>query len=314
MNTDRRPDGDLVAAVNRLGELGLGVQGIHVHDRDRPPVEARWAADIRRDVFSASKTFVSVAVGMAEAEGLLEVEDLVLDHLGHLVPAAAPGVEAITIRQLLTMSSGISYRWDDPDGDHPGDAARDILTTPLGAAPGTTFAYRGANSYLLSRIIHACSGQDLRDFLLPRLFEPLGINNPQWQRCPLGFSLGAIGLQLRTEEMARLARTLLDGGRFGNRQLVPTEYVSAMITDTMPTGGHVATGATAPHPDNARYGRHVWICARDGAWRMDGIYGQFSIVLPHQHTCVTITAHYLGPTTDILDAVWSEIVPVLQAG
>ncbi len=218
----------------------------------------------------------------------------------------------ITIRHLLTMSSGIVYRWDEPDADHHGDVAQDILTTPVGGAvPGATFAYRGANTYLISRIIHACSGQDLRDFLLPRLFAPLGIHNPQWLRCPLGYSLGAVGLLLRTEEIARLGRTLLDDGRYGNRQIVPAEYVAAMITDTIPTGEHRATGATASHPDNARYGRHVWLCHRDDAWRMDGIYGQFSIVMPHQQACITITSHYQGPTTDILDAIWSDIVPAL---
>jgi hypothetical protein len=63
-----------------------------------------------------------------------------------------------------------------------------------------------------------------------------------------------------------------------------------MTADTVPTDGHIATGATAPHPDNARYGRHVWMCARDGAWRMDGIYGQFGIVLPNHRACVTVTA------------------------
>jgi CubicO group peptidase (beta-lactamase class C family) len=218
----------------------------------------------------------------------------------------------ITIRQLLTMSSGITYRWDDPDGDHPGDVARDIVTTPLGAVPGTTFAYRGANTYLLSRIIHARSGQDLRDFLLSRLFSPLGIRHPQWLRCPLGYSLGAVGLLLRTEEVARLGRTLLDDGRYGGRQIIPIGYVRAMTSDNIATDGHRATGAIGPHPDNARYGRHVWMCDRDDAWRMDGIYGQFSIMLPRHRACITVTSHYQGPTTDILDAVWDNIVARLR--
>ena len=300
-----------MTAIQALGDQGFGVEGVHVHVRDRPPVEKYWVADIRRDIFSASKTFTSVAVGIAQGEGLLDGDDLVLSHLDHLTSAPATGVEAITIRQLLNMSSGITYRWHDPDADHPGDAASDILSTPLGATPGATFAYRGANTYLLSRIIHACSGQDLRDFLLPRLFTPLGIKNPQWLRCPLGYSLGAVGLHLRTEEMARLGCTLLDDGGYGGQQLVPAEYVASLTADSVPTGGHVATGAAAPHPDNARYGRHVWLCDRDAAWRMDGMYGQFSIVLPRQQACVTTTAHYRGPTTDILDAIWSAIVPAL---
>lgn len=303
-----------MAAIVAVGEQGLGIEGIHVHQADRPPVEQHWVANIRRDIFSASKTFTSIAVGIAEAEGLLDVNDLVLSHLGNLdlAATATPGSETITIQQALTMSSGITYRWNDPDADHPGDAASEILRTPLGAAPGTAFAYRGANTYLLSRIIHACSGQDLRDFLLPRLFTPLGIKNPQWLRCPLGYSLGAIGLQLRTEELSRLGRALLNGGHYGNRQLIPADYVASLIDDTVPTDGHIATGASAPHADNAWYGRHVWLCGRDEAWRMDGIYGQFSIMLPRQRACVTITAHYRGPTTDILDAVWSAIVPALN--
>ena len=302
---------DLAAAIQAVGELNLGIEGVHVHVHGQAPIERHWVADIRRDVFSISKTFTSVAIGIAQSEGLLDVDDAALTYLEHIAPDPAASFEKITIRHLLTMSSGINYRWDDPDADHDGDVAYDIVTAPLGAPPGTTFAYRGANTYLLSRIVHACSGQDLRDFLLARLFTPLGIHNPQWLRCPLGYSLGAVGLLLRTEEVAKLGRTLLDDGRYGDRQIVPARYQAAMTTDTMPTGGHRATGAAGPHPDNARYGRHVWMCDRDDAWRMDGIYGQFSIVLPRQHACVTITSHYQGPTTNILDAIWANIVPPL---
>jgi CubicO group peptidase (beta-lactamase class C family) len=255
MGSESHSGNDLMAAIQVLGEQGLGIEGIHVHVRDRPPVEHRWFLDIRRDIFSVSKTFTSVAVGIAQAEGLINVDDLILTHLGHLTADPASGVEAITIRHLITMTSGITYRWEDPDVDHPGDPATDILSTPLGHTPGSTFAYRGGSTYLLSRIIHACSGQDLRDFLLPRLFHPLGINNPQWHRCPLGYSIGAVGLHLRTEEIARFGRTLLDDGRYGDHQLIPAKYVASMIADNVPTNGHFATGAVASHPENARYGR-----------------------------------------------------------
>ncbi len=307
-----RSSRELAAAIERLGARGLGVEGVHVSGHGQSPFTRHWVADIRRDIFSASKTFASVAIGMAQAEGLLDVDDTVLSHLGHLTSAPARGMDAVTVRQLLTMTSGITYRWSDPDADHPDDPAIDILSTPLGTEPGTTFAYRGANSYLLSRIVHGCSGQDLRDFLLPRLFVPLDIRNPQWLRCPRGYSLGAVGLQLRTEELARLGHTLLDEGRYRGRQVVPADYVAAMTTDNVPTNGHMATRAAKPHLDNASYGRHVWLCNRDNAWRMDGIYGQFSIVLPQHNACVTVTAHYEGPTTDILDAIWCDILPALK--
>ena len=308
---DSSPDMAVSAFADLAARRDLGVECVRAEIDGHVPAEQRWLPDLRRDVFSISKTITSLAVGLAEAEGHLSVDDRALSHLPGFADGATEGAELITVRQLLTMTSGIVYRWDDADADHAGDPVRSILAHPLDTLPGTTFAYRGSNTYLLSRILHSCTGEDLRDYLVPRLFGPLLINNPQWLRCPLGHSLGATGLQLRPGELARIGRLLLHEGRLGDRQLVPAAYVDAMITDLVGTGGHVSSRGTIPHADNATYGRGAWICARDGAWRMDGIYGQFVIVFPRQRACVTITAHYEGPTTDILDAVWESIVPVL---
>jgi CubicO group peptidase (beta-lactamase class C family) len=313
----RKPPAQVLDGVAGFGHaasrLSLGVEGVHVHLDGHDPVEQHWAADIRRDVFSVSKTFTSVAVGIAQDEGLLTVDDPVLRHLPGLASVAGAGVDAVTIRHLLTMSSGLGWRWPSPDADHPGDPVEDFLATSPAAPPGTAFQYRGTSTYVLSRIIHASSGMDLRDYLMPRLFAPLGIANPQWHRCPQGYSLGAVGLFLRTAEIARLGQTLLDGGSYQGRQLVSAAYVASLTTDTISTDGHVATDGAGPHPQNATYGRHVWLCDRDGAWRMDGLYGQFCIVLPGHAACVTVTSHYQGPTTEILDAIWTEIVPALAA-
>ena len=119
----------------------------------------------------------------------------------------------------------------------------------------------------------------------------------------IGFSLGAIGLQLRTSEIIRLAQLLLHGGLDERRRLVPAGYIARMTTDTTDTG--------RVEPDNRTYGLGVWLCARDRAWRLDGIYGQFGIVLPGPHACVGIMAHYQGPTTRILDCAWEHLVPEL---
>lgn len=284
-------------------ERHLGLEGLHISLNGRGELAHRWIADDRRDVFSVSKTFTAVAVGIAQAEGLLDLDDPVLKHLPQFGPDAAAGVDAMTIRHLLSMTSGNDYRWLDPDADHPGDPAQDFLSTPLIAAPGTTYHYRGANTYMLGRVIAARSGLDLRDYLMPRLFAPLGMNNPQWHRCPLGYPLGAVGLFLRTREIARLGETLLNSGSYRGRQLVPSEFVTAMTSHP--------THTAREEPDNQRYGLHAWLCSRDDAWRMDGIYGQFSVMLPHHDACITVTAHYEGRTTEILDAIWSELVPHL---
>ena len=97
MGSEPRSSREVMTAIRVLGDKGLAVEGVHVHIRDRPPVEYHWVADIRRDIFSASKTFTSVAVAVPQGEGLLDVDDSILSHLGHLIAAAATGVEAITI-------------------------------------------------------------------------------------------------------------------------------------------------------------------------------------------------------------------------
>ncbi|HEY0687658.1 MAG TPA: serine hydrolase domain-containing protein [Kribbella sp.] len=294
----------LLGLRQAVAESGLGLEGVHITRDGEAPVSFRWVTDDRRDVYSVSKTFTSVAVGIARADGLLDLEDPVLTHLPEFRATAAEGVEELTIRHLLSMTAGIDFRWDDPDIDHPGDPAQAFLATRLTAQPGTSYAYRGTNSYVLGRIIAAASGSNLRDFLLPRLFRPLGVGNPQWFRCPLGFPLGAMGLHLRTEEIARLGETLLHDGSFRGQQLIPADYVDLMQRE-------LTTTDRTDDPDNAAYGLHCWACARDGAWRMDGLYGQFSIMFPRQQACVTVTAHYEKPTTDILDAIWTELVPYL---
>ena len=297
----------LDAALDRFWEVAetrrLGIDSIQVVADDGRHGERRRIADIRRDVFSVSKTVTSLAIGMLETDGALNLDDPVLTHLPELADTAAPGSEKITVAHLLRMTAGNAYRWADDDADHPGDPARDFLATPLTAEPGTDYNYRGANTYVLGRIVHSISGRDLRDFLLPRLFAPLGIRNPQWNRCPLGFPLGAIGLQLRTSEITRIAQLLLHEGTHDGQRLVPPGYIARMTADTTDTG--------RAEPDNRTYGLHAWRCARDGAWRMDGIYGQFGIVLPARRATVTVTAHYQGPTTQILDCVWEHIVPAL---
>jgi CubicO group peptidase (beta-lactamase class C family) len=124
--------------------------------------------------------------------------------------------------------------------------------------------------------------------------------------------MGAVGLELRTVDVARLGQTLLDGGRWRGQQLVPADYVAGLVSHPVDAVGHAPTGSAQPVAESARYGRGVWLCARDDAWRMDGVHGQLSVVLPDLGVCITTTAHYRGASDDILDAIWSDIVPVLR--
>ncbi|SCL70681.1 serine hydrolase domain-containing protein [Micromonospora peucetia] len=266
-------------------ERALGVYGICVHREGRPPVEHRFRSDDRVNLYSVAKTFTSVAVGLAEAEGRLSLDDRLLDHLPELRPIAADGFADVTLRQLLTMTSGTSHRWFADERTTAADLLHEIVAAPLVAAPGARFAYTGSGPYALGRVIARVTGADLRSYLLPRLFAPLDLHNPAWHTCPLGHPFAESDLFLRTEELARFARLLVQEGRWEGRQVLPAEYVRRMTGDRVDTST-ITYGEQYTHG----YGLGVWIDRAD-TYRLDGRYGQYVVVSPARRAAVTVTAH-----------------------
>src|SRR5689334_21118825 len=147
----------------------LGVYGIHLYCEGRPPVERRFRSDDRVNLYSVAKTFTSVALGLAEAEGRLSLDDRLLDHLPELRAAAADGVEEVTLRQLMTMTSGTSHQWFADERIDAADLLHEIVAAPLEATPGTRFQYTGSGPYAVGRVIARTTGADVRAYLLPRL-------------------------------------------------------------------------------------------------------------------------------------------------
>ncbi len=296
----------LLPLRQRILEQRLGVRALHLHREGHAELSHRFVEDTAENVYSVSKTVTALAVGIAQAEELLDVEDLIVDHLPAPDGGYGQGVEAVRIRHLLTMTSGSPVLgFLDAERDHA-DLTALILGTDLTAAPGERWEYSNGSIFLLSRIIGERTGQTLRDWLMPRLFAPLGILNPQWFTTRDGHSWGATGLHLKSGQLARIGRLLLQRGAHEGTQLVPAEWIDALHADT----SWVATGD--PEPESVRYGLAVWDCTVDGAWRADGAYGQFLLVLPAQQAVLTVTAHLEGRGgAEILRAVWQELLPLL---
>jgi CubicO group peptidase (beta-lactamase class C family) len=277
-------------------ERSLGIYGIHLYREGRPSVERRVRSDDRVNLYSVAKTFTSVALGLAEAEGRLTLDDRLLDHFPELRTMAADGVEEITLRQLVTMTSGTSHCWFADERINAVDLLHEIVAAPLDATPGTRFSYTGSGAYAIGRVIARTTGADLHSYLLPRLFAPLDLHNPAWHTCPLGFPFAESDLFLRTHELARFAQLLLQDGQWDGRPLIPATYVQRMITE------HVDTDTvTYGERWTYGYGLGVWI-DRTGMYRMDGRYGQYAIVSPHTRAVVTVTAH-AEHDDDLLDAI-----------
>lgn len=262
--------------VGAVDEEGLGAYGVHVLIGDQE-AQHRWRSDDREDIYSASKGVCALAIGIAVDEGIVSLETSIPELLPSM--GLGPDVDTVTIRHLLSMSSGIDFAWF---GDEPvpwPDLAQEMLRRPT-RGPGTVFQYSDASTYVAMRMLGAVVG-DVRNWLMPRLFDPLGIDNPQWHRCPLGWIVGGSGLELRTEELARIGRVLRDRGHWKNHQLVDVTWVDRMHASWVDTGSG---------PPFERYGLAVWAGPGD-CWRLDGRYGQYVIVDEARDAVITITAH-----------------------
>ena len=285
----------------------MELYGVHIYRRGAEPVERRLRSDDRVDVRSVSKTFTSVALGIAEAEGRLALDDPALKYYPELAGSAAPGLDQVTLRHLLMMTSGSPHSWNSDDPVVVPDLAADFFATPLAHEPGTHFRYTDIGPYVAARALRAATGANVRDYLLPRLFTPLAIHNPQWHTCPLGHPVAESDLFLRTSELARFGRLLLDDGRHEGRQLVPAGYCARIAAEGV---------ATVNDPEDQefrlapRYGLGAWCGPGDGTFSMLGRYGQFCIVSPPREAVVTITAHVEAdsPRTSITTLVTEELI------
>jgi CubicO group peptidase (beta-lactamase class C family) len=267
--------------------------------------EGWWApydAHAPHSLYSLSKSFTATAVGLAIAEGKLSLDDLVLKFFPEEAPAQpCPNLKAMRVRDLLRMSSG---HQTEPPRTAKESWAKSFLAHPVPFKPGTHFLYNTSATYMLSAIVQKATGTTLLDYLKPRLFEPLGIEGPTWETSPQGVTVGGYGLSIRTEDIARFGQLYLHKGRWHDKQLVPAAWVEAA------TALQTSTGSNPQSDWEQGYGYQFWRC-RHGAYRGDGAFGQFCIILPEQDAVIAITSGVRDMQT-VLNLVWDKLVPALK--
>ncbi|MDB5323318.1 MAG: flp 1 [Phycisphaerales bacterium] len=266
------------------------------------------AADKPHVMHSLSKSFTSTAVGLAVAEGNLNIDDHVLKFFPEDAPAEpSENLKAMRVRDLLTMTCGheteAKFTPETP-------WVKTFLAQPVPFKPGTHFQYNTPGSYMLSAIVTKVTGQTVLDYLKPRLFEPLGIENPQWQASPQGISCGGFGLFIRTEDIAKFGLLYLQKGTWNGKQLLPASWVATATSKLVENAD--APSAKGNKPDwRAGYGFQFWQC-QHGAFRGDGANGQFCIVLPEQDAVIAITADTRDMQAEI-NVVWDKLLPAFHA-
>ncbi len=263
---------------------------------------APYDAAGRLQLYSLSKSFTATAAGFAVAEGRLSVDDEVLKFFPADAPAE-PGanLRAMRVRDLLTMSTG---HQDEPP-TAPGQVSpASFLAHPVPHKPGTHFRYNTAATFMVSAILQQVTGQTVLEYLQPRLFAPLGILGPTWETNFQGVTLGGYGLSVRTADIAKFGQLYLQQGRWQEKQLLPAAWVAEA------TARQVSNGSNPRSDWDQGYGYQFWRC-RHGAYRGDGAFGQYCLVLPEQDAVVAIT----GGVKDmqaVLNLVWEHLLPALK--
>lgn len=256
-------------------------------------------------LFSLSKSFTSTAIGIAQAEGLLNINDKVISFF----PAETPrepsaNLQAMRIRDLLTMNTGHNDDATDRMRRDTANWVKGFLSLPVEHKPGTHFVYNSAATYMLSAIIQKTSGKTLVEFLTPRLFEPLGIQHANWETSPQGINIGGWGLKVRTKDIANLGQLYLQKGLWQGKQLIPAAWVEEA------TKKQTSNGSNPDSDWEQGYGYQFWRCRYD-LYRGDGAFGQFCIVFPKQDAVLAITSGTASMGA-IMNLAWKYLLPALS--
>jgi CubicO group peptidase (beta-lactamase class C family) len=275
---------------------------------------APYAPDRVHLLYSLSKSFTATAVGLLVDEGRLHLDARVFDLLPTDDVPVPPRYRDLTVRHCLTMATGhLTEAFDEeieratlaPATEGLDPVLRAILARPPERDPGTVFAYNQVATYLVAAVVRTVASASVLDFLRPRLFEPLGIEEVHSHRTTQGHELGFSGIHADTGAVLGLAQLYLSQGRAGDRRVLSAAWVREART---PSG--LPNDEEGAQPDwRLGYGCSFWTSSH--GYRGDGAYGQFALVLPEQDAVVVTTAED-DDMQGLLDLVWEHVVPALD--
>jgi CubicO group peptidase (beta-lactamase class C family) len=296
------PSGAILNFLQRIDAERINMHGFLLVRHNRIAAEgywAPWSAERPHRMYSVTKSFVALAVGLLIDEGKLTLEDRVADYFPDKLPANLhPWLAASTVRDLLMMAtahSSTSYTRDDPDW------VWTFFNRPPSHPPGTIFSYDTAATVVLTATVERLAGVPFLDYMRPRFLDKLGFSPDAWcVRRPEGGSWGGSGLICTLRDLAKVALATMNGGMWGDARVLPAAYLRA---------------ATAKQIDNAIRGHHgygyqIW-CERENGFSFRGMGSQYAIAFPEKDFLFTCIADTQGAPAGsaIPDVMWEELYP-----
>lgn len=302
--------------IDNLEKSETEMHGLMIMRHNKLCAEGWWAPfgpNLRHGLQSHTKTYAATAVGIAYTEGLVKLDERLID----IFPEESPedpseNLKLLTVRDVLCMGCGM-----DTMPRPSKDWIKEFMHTPVNHKPGTTYMYNSTGSTLLGAIVRKKTGLGLHDYLTPRLFNKIGINpdNLRWMCMPDGMEVGGGGLFATTEDNFRLMKLYADGGVWDGERILAEDYVKLATTNQNDSATESINNPEAS--DNfLGYGFQIWMCKPHLAYRADGAMGQFTIVLPEQDMMIGITETAVGAhwAQSTLNITWDFIEKIKEEG
>ena len=226
-----------------------------------------YSADMPHTLFSVTKSVVSTAAGFAIDEGLFSLDDKIIDLFPEYEACKGDEWENLTVRSVLTMSSNKKFSFLQ---DMTGNYMEMFMKAPFRKEKG--FLYSNNDAHVVAALVHKFSGQNLVEYLTPRLFKPLGIDIPKWETNEIGECIGGTGCYLKLCDLAKIMQCYADGGKYNGEQIIPEFWTKE------------ATKIQVSFRENEGYGYLLWI--RNGIVKMTGMFGQVIAYFPKYNAVI----------------------------
>lgn len=262
-------------------------------------------------MFSFTKALTSTAIGFAWQEGVIRLDDKLCDILPDKMPEN-PGENCrnCTVWDLLTMTCGHASEimWAGPTEK---DWVETFLAHDFPYKPGEAFMYNTAGTNMLCEILKRRTGEDLFEYLTPRLFQPLGIENVKCFRIPGSVEMGGAGSRLKTEDMARFIQFVAWRGKWDGEQLLDAEWFDMACKKQVETVSPVYDSA---NPDwRCGYGFQFWRCVPENVFRADGAFGQYGVVFEDKDAVLILQSASVNQQAQ-LTCAWEALLPAMTDG
>jgi CubicO group peptidase (beta-lactamase class C family) len=278
-----------------------------------------YSADKIHMLQSVSKSFTSAVMGIAIHQGWIKgVNEKVLDFFKDVrdIKNMDNRKKSMRLKDLLTMRSGTDYHEGYSTSPHSQlnklDRGWDrfYLNRPMVCKPGTRFLYDSGGVILMSAMLKNRCGKHVDQFAEKYLFAPLGIKKYRWFKNRESHPHTGGGLHLRPQDMAKFGLLYLRNGRWGDKHVVPLEWVKESFKKHVKFTGRRSRRETGygylwwiQKPDPEGSGKHNIYSAR-------GAYGQFIFVIPEHSMVVVVTGKTRGAGFKrAIDFLYSHILP-----